>query len=211
MKIKTKEGWDAFAEETGNGDIDAYLQPGDLVDAWMNDDFLNILPPRHWDHTYLQGSGACGIAFNPKSGKHEETYISFMHVGPKLYRYLGKCFDGQLRDAGIYQVDTVAEFLQKTFRVNPLTQVQEIRPYIICEDGFTISVQAGSVLDCTPRENVEAYEDVQCDHPSEVEEVLLRYAKEEDDPKETKYPYVPIDVVEAVVKKHGGFRKGGKI
>lgn len=98
---------------------------------------------------------------------------------------------------------TVKEFLKKTYKVVDLGYnhiLQERRPRVICADGFEVSIQAGRLLYCTPRMNLETgeYSKVELGFPSERDVLIERYR--EDD----IYPYTPIEVVEKLVQKHGG-------
>ncbi len=77
------------------------------------------------------------------------------------------------------------------------------KPQIVCNDGFKMSVQAGKGLYSTPRQTAKEYSAVEIGFPSEEEPLISEYA-EGSDLTETVYPYTPIEVVEKVVKKHGG-------
>ena len=72
--------------------------------------------------------------------------------------------------------------------------------------GFSISIQASSCHYCEPRRTFEGpYTEVELGFPSCSEELLIPYM--EDDcckPENTVYPYVPVEVVDKVIKKHGG-------
>ena len=41
-------------------------------------------------------------------------------------------------------------------------------------------------------------------YPNEIESDLLPYIVSEDTPLDTLYPYVPIEVMDRIIKKHGG-------
>ena len=111
---------------------------------------------------------------------------------------------------------------------------QEVRPRIVCNDGFSVSVQASEHMYCKPRytqwqsedgwqvingsywtsskipRNFETdrfalYESVELGYPSEEDELINEYA-EDDDYTNTVYGYVPVNVVEQLVEKHGGFK-----
>jgi len=78
-------------------------------------------------------------------------------------------------------------------------------PAIYCKDGFIISVQASGGHYCLPREDgAEAYTHVECGFPSAVPEFILEYAEEKDQPTDTVYPYVPVELVEQLIHLHGG-------
>lgn len=102
---------------------------------------------------------------------------------------------------------TVLEYLMLTFTPG---KAYTPRKWIICNDGFTMSVQGGHRgYYCTPcpmsgEDNVNEYETVECGYPSKEEPLIMRYAENSDMPCETVYGYVPIGIVELVVEKHGG-------
>lgn len=104
--------------------------------------------------------------------------------------------------------------------------------YITCTDGFTMSVQASSGSYCAPRDNRGPYFEVEIGYPSKKEELIWDYMEgpswyyedENGDYQEytdeeyeeakvrkctdTVYPFVPVSVVRAVIKKHGGIASG---
>ena len=76
------------------------------------------------------------------------------------------------------------------------------RPPIVCEDGFTISVQASEIHMSKPfQTGAEHYTHVEVGYPSQHEETLEPYRNREGVPV---YWYVPIEVVEEIVQSHGG-------
>jgi hypothetical protein len=80
-----------------------------------------------------------------------------------------------------------------------------LAPKIRCKDGFEFSVQASTTHYCEPRSNVGPWNAVEVGFPNAEEELLLPYAEDPEHPTETVYAYVPVGVVEEVIKKHGGF------
>ena len=78
---------------------------------------------------------------------------------------------------------------------------------IICKDGFSLSVQVGELMYCTPRSDKGPWNEVEVGFPSEKDDNLLPYAESPNKPENTVYPYVPIELVESVMLKHGGFDK----
>jgi len=79
------------------------------------------------------------------------------------------------------------------------------RPRAVCKDSFSISIQASWFHYCAPHisgGDID-YESVELGFPSEPDELIFNYA-EGDDYTSTVYGYVPIDVVEELMKKHGG-------
>ena len=97
---------------------------------------------------------------------------------------------------------SVIEFLESSFDPsNPYL----VRPRIYCKDGFSISVQGGTEFHyCSPRRHCNQYIEVELGFPSAVDPLLEDYAEDPSDPTGTVYGYVPIEVVESLVEKHGG-------
>lgn len=77
-------------------------------------------------------------------------------------------------------------------------------PIITCKDGFQMSVQASATHYCEPRDNFGPYTEVEVGFPSEVEDILMAYAENNEAYTDTVYPYTPIEIVLAVINKHGG-------
>ena len=85
-------------------------------------------------------------------------------------------------------------------------------PHIVCVDGFEMSVQVGYSLYCKPKNVAKRYSEVEIGFPSEHESLIEDYAEtfyKEDgedvtDYTDTVYPYVPVKIVNKVLKKHGG-------
>ena len=86
-------------------------------------------------------------------------------------------------------------------------------PRITCRDGFTLSVQAGRWTYCEPHglpdeddggEFDGPWTAVEVGYPSEREELLMEYADRPDRPTHTVYGYVPVELVQQVILKHGG-------
>lgn len=102
MKIKTMAGWHEFAEKNQEGSWDKYCKPGDLVDSGVYYYFLEVIPPFSMHRGYLQIGEPSGTAFNPVSGKWQNTYITFLKVGKGIWQYLGKCFPGEKQDASCF-------------------------------------------------------------------------------------------------------------
>ena len=107
---------------------------------------------------------------------------------------------------------TVKEFLTTTIksRKYPFSDkiiiIQENRPRLLCNDGFSISVQASKFHYCSPRlDGAQDYEKVELGYPSHEDELINDYA-EDDDYTNTVYGYVPIEVVEKLIEKHGGIK-----
>lgn len=113
---------------------------------------------------------------------------------------------------------TVKDFMKNyravTEMTHPFSQVYGdgimsiMRPRIVCNDGFSVSVQGSVNHYCSPRLNLlyESYEEVELGYPSVADKLIIDYAEDMEDPTQTVYPYVPIDIVETLVEKHGGIK-----
>ena len=113
---------------------------------------------------------------------------------------------------------TINEFIKNNLKVKVLSEDPLLKhmttssrlPHIVCMDGFTMSVQVGYSLYCTPKKVAKRYSAVEIGYPSEPEELIKEYAEfapfDEDtaDYTDTVYPYVPVKIVDKVLKKHGG-------
>jgi len=116
----------------------------------------------------------------------------------------------------------INEFIKKNLKVTyPAEEYSSLKhmmtssrlPHIVCQDGFTMSVQVGYSLYSTPKKVAKRYSAVEIGFPSDHEPLIEEYAEfipfgdeddEEPDYTDTVYPYVPVKVVDKVLKKHGG-------
>lgn len=80
---------------------------------------------------------------------------------------------------------------------------RQVRP-IKCADGLELSVQASVTHYCSPRNGIGPWTAVEIGYPSERVEEFMEYAENPDEPTDTVYGRVPVEVVEAVIEKHGG-------
>ena len=80
---------------------------------------------------------------------------------------------------------------------------------VVCADGFSMSVQAHDGAYCEPRRDAQRkYTLVEVGFPSAEEELIMPWAEDRNQPTETVYGYVPVDVVTNVIVKHGGIVEG---
>ena len=142
----------------------------------------------------------------------------------------------------------VNEYLKSTMSYKEtntsLGKLQSIRPRIECADGFSLSVQAGQYMYCSPRQDgMESYRKVEVGFPSErppetwaeyfsgewrdhniksylkylfsnlsirfaikrgIWAYLKRLLKYSDPTTESVYAFIPVEMVDALVKSHGG-------
>lgn len=79
-------------------------------------------------------------------------------------------------------------------------------PPLLCKDGFSVSIQGSSTAYCYPREdNCKTYENVELGYPSEFDDLIIDWVEDETFPCSSVYHYVPVDVVNRLIKKHGGY------
>jgi hypothetical protein len=78
---------------------------------------------------------------------------------------------------------------------------------IQCASGLSLSVQAHYGAYCTPSGDVGPYTRVEVGYPSQMVPELMEWCENPSIPTETVYGQVPVEVVEAIVDKHGGVVK----
>ncbi len=100
----------------------------------------------------------------------------------------------------------INEFIQKYRTVTKLVpgMTSSHTPYVVCKDGFVMSVQAGQSLYSSPRDVANNYKEAEVGFPSTEESLLASYADDEENLCGTVYGYVPCSVIDAVIEKHGG-------
>ena len=99
------------------------------------------------------------------------------------------------------------EWLISTYEeIYPGSEDLKVRPRIKCNDGFSMSVQASYSCYCEPRYTLKNcnYTSAEIGFPSEREPLIIGYAEMPEHPTDTVYPYTPIELIDAVIKKHGG-------
>ena len=109
----------------------------------------------------------------------------------------------------------INEFIKNNLKVKVLNKDPLMRhmmtstrlPHIVCTDGFTMSVQVGYSLYSEPKKVAKRYSKVEVGYPSERESLLEEYVESfyvTPDFTDSIYPYVPVKIVDKVLKKHGG-------
>jgi len=96
---------------------------------------------------------------------------------------------------------TLSEFVKKTHKPK---DGYCFRPRLICNDGFSMSIQGSSGHYCGPRLTQDWYNSMEIGFPSQMEIDLMAFAEISEDPTGTVYGYVPCDIIESVIEKHGG-------
>src|SRR5690554_4453180 len=90
--------------------------------------------------------------------------------------------------------------------------------HVVCRDGFEMSVIAGAGTYCTPRPRWPVADPVPADYPGPYTHVEVgypsqrpepwdkwaEYADDPEQPTDTWYAYVPVEMVRALVAAHGG-------
>ena len=111
---------------------------------------------------------------------------------------------------------SINEFIKNNLRVKNLPWADPLMnhmmtstrlPHIVCADGFEMSVQVGYSLYSEPKKVAKRYSAVEIGYPSEREPLIDKYVEsiyEDPDYTDTVYPYVPVKIVNQVLKKHGG-------
>ena len=94
---------------------------------------------------------------------------------------------------------TITEFLQKTNYCG-----YGCRPRVHCADGFSVPVQASQYHYCRPSiDSAEKYNAVELGYPSAADDLITDYA-EYNTYTDTVYGYVPVEIVDKLIEKHGG-------
>ena len=80
------------------------------------------------------------------------------------------------------------------------------RPQVTCKDGFSVFIQASENHYCSPRKTLTNgdYKSVELGYPSAPDELIADYAEDPDDLTNTVYGYVPVEIVDKLIEKHGG-------
>lgn len=103
------------------------------------------------------------------------------------------------------RMDPVNEFLKANYQENN-NGIPIPTKHVLCRDSFSISIQANHYTYCEPREDKAwPYSTVELGFPSELDDIIDIYA-EEYGTTETVFGYVPINIVNKLIKKHGGYR-----
>lgn len=97
---------------------------------------------------------------------------------------------------------TVNEYLHVSFEPH---DEYHVRKPVLCADGFKVSIQGGTSFHyCHPRRHCDEYKEVELGYPSMEDDLIIEYAENSAAPTQTVYGWVPIEIVEQLVEKHGG-------
>ena len=100
---------------------------------------------------------------------------------------------------------TINQYLGMFNELMEGTKINKIRPRIKCADGYTVSVQAGLGMYSFPRRFSTYFTHVELGYPSAIDEELLPYAENSDHPTNSVYGMVPVELVDFIINKHGGY------
>ena len=92
--------------------------------------------------------------------------------------------------------------LEYSYEDGVMTMIRN--PCVICKDGFTFSAQASSTHYSDPKGYADEYTEIEIGFPSEEEPLIMNYCEDFDKPTDTVYGYVPVKIVDLLIKKHGG-------
>jgi len=83
--------------------------------------------------------------------------------------------------------------------------IKVMMPRIICKDGTTVSVQASEFHYSLPNSNRGPYKAVEVGFPSVAPPLAWeRYAENWENPTDTVYRFVPLELVSFYIASHGG-------
>ena len=141
----------------------------------------------------LLNESISGLSIKPTG-----TYIDLTFGGGGHTKYILKLLE---KKGKLFSFDTDAD----SFKINYINGNNNF------EDGFTMSVQAGESLYSSPRDVADKYEQAEVGFPSSPEPLITKYAEDwevegDDDQRlcDTVYPYVPVELIDEVIRKHGG-------
>ena len=87
----------------------------------------------------------------------------------------------------------------------PVSERGAVVSRIVCKDGTSLSVQASFGHYCTPRNDEGPWTAVEVGFPSACPpESWAEYAEDWNNPLDTVYGYVPVQMVQHFISLHGG-------
>ena len=106
----------------------------------------------------------------------------------------------------------ISDFNHKTHDTSQKAMLygHQMKPSIVCNDGFTMSVQGSSTHYCSPRSVEKDYYAMEIGFPSYDEPLIHKFMDGDvgvTDPTDTVYGYVPADIIDEVIVKHGGINE----
>lgn len=113
--------------------------------------------------------------------------------------------DDEDEDEDEEEASATNEFLREHYTPNHMGRYMS-RPRAKCADGYSVSIQAGTGAGvmCWPHEDTDKFTHVMLNTPSVLDEELLPYRMDLNDDHEIFFFFVPVEVVDKVLEKHGG-------
>ena len=102
----------------------------------------------------------------------------------------------------------INEYLELTRKEIYDGEMLSIRDRVVCDDGFFVSVQASKTHYCRPRINSGPYSRVELGFPSEEVLEWMEYAETSEEPTQSVYGWVPVEIVDEILEQHGGIANG---
>lgn len=101
---------------------------------------------------------------------------------------------------------TINEYLEKhkEFYTVGDKEYLSLRPHIFCKSGLKFSAQASEFHYCSPRHNSTPYFSIEIGYPSERVEKLIPYAENSNDPSDTVYSWVSVELIDEIIEENGG-------
>jgi hypothetical protein len=101
----------------------------------------------------------------------------------------------------------LAKYLENN--VTHYSSTVRLAKQVTCNSGLTMSIQASEGHYCSPRKTLpySNYTAFEIGFPSEKVELFMPYVEDENNPTDTVYTHVPINVIEEVISKHGGIKE----
>jgi len=94
----------------------------------------------------------------------------------------------------------------------PTNPKKKLNKRIYFNNGGSVSIQASETHYSSPRNNEGPYNKVEVGYPTrgtEIPESIYRYSDGDiEDPYQTVYGYVPVDIVEEMIEMNGGVKSG---
>lgn len=97
----------------------------------------------------------------------------------------------------------ILEFIKNRLPIKDFEVIERVE----CNDGFSMSCQVhcGSYTYPKRFNKVDEIVSLEVGFPNYYEEDLMEYIENyEEDPEYSVYGYVPVEIVEKIVEKHGG-------
>jgi len=91
--------------------------------------------------------------------------------------------------------------------VEPKRDGYRVAPRIVCADGFSLSVQASFGHYCSPKNTVGPHSSVEVGFPEKADGTPARPRSLGRTPDGGIWGYVPVDIVNRLIRRHGGVKE----